>query len=286
METTKRILAFIQYFEEELMERMVDEVKDKTQEQEKEFAQNFCDFSTKLYACLEKEYIDNGMTLKECVLDLNEEDGVSCLKTLCDHDISIFPPAFDERMLSFGARFEEEALSYITASMNDLKAELEFTALKLIEYLSRKKTERLLQYLTETISAVADKEYEGLCEIVCENIKFYGEEGTAFLTMHLKEKTEYTLGDEYLISILANMAKDTGNQEVYPILREFFKHTPNKGIAALILADYGNWRAISLLKNWIDGDLSSADQWDIKQVLLSIHALGGDISDYIEETEK
>ena len=87
-----------------------------------------------------------------------------------------------------------------------------------------------------------------------------------------------------LISVLEEafrnvISKTNGTDENYDILRAAFRKTERKVIGALCLGDYGDSRAIALLKGYLDRNGHALDRETFYESMSVIQKLGGDISD-------
>ena len=81
--------------------------------------------------------------------------------------------------------------------------------------------------------------------------------------------------DFHLIIALVQIDSNAESDEVYSILRKAFRDTDEKALAARCLADYGNVRAVSLLRSYLASGKGNPDE--IQEIQGSILNLGGNL---------
>lgn len=84
---------------------------------------------------------------------------------------------------------------------------------------------------------------------------------------------------EDLVIILAEMGKDNKSDEIYYALKSAFRAMKNKLYATICLGNYGDGRAVPLLKGYINRNQGKIDRDLFYEILSAIQALGGDTSD-------
>ncbi len=85
--------------------------------------------------------------------------------------------------------------------------------------------------------------------------------------------------EESILIALAKAGSKHRTEETYQSLRAAFRKAERKIIGALCLGDYGDERAVSLLKNYLDRNNQRVDREFFYEALTIIRKLGGDISD-------
>lgn len=84
---------------------------------------------------------------------------------------------------------------------------------------------------------------------------------------------------EDLVIILTNIGKKEASEEIYSALRRAFRYMTNKIYAVICLADYGDDRAIPMLKSYINRHQSTIERDLFYEIMSAVQKLGGDISD-------
>ena len=86
-------------------------------------------------------------------------------------------------------------------------------------------------------------------------------------------------GYEYLLIFLAQLGTADPSEIIFQTLKSAFRAMENKVIAALCLGDYGDGRAVPMLKSYLDRNIRVVDRQLFYETLSVIKKLGGDVSD-------
>ena len=137
------------------------------------------------------------------------------------------------------------------------------------------------------VKAVLDRfmSYHQTKEFVAESIKDYvvgGAEVSVPILMDLiEENTDTGLEGpaEDIVIMLAEIGMAQPSEEIYQTLRHAFRAMTNKIYAVICLAEYGDNRAVALMKNYINRHQDSIDRDLFYEMMSAIQKLGGDISD-------
>jgi hypothetical protein len=84
---------------------------------------------------------------------------------------------------------------------------------------------------------------------------------------------------EYLVVFLTEIGRNEPSESIFQSLKNAFRHMEHKVIASICLGDYGDGRAIPLLKSYLDRHIREIDRQFFYETLSAIRRLGGDISD-------
>lgn len=84
---------------------------------------------------------------------------------------------------------------------------------------------------------------------------------------------------EYLIIYLTEIGIQEPSEEIFRCLKEAFRKMEHKVIGAICLGDYGDGRAIPLLKSYLERHIHEIDRQFFYETLSAIHRLGGDTKD-------
>ncbi len=141
--------------------------------------------------------------------------------------------------------------------------------LKYPEY-GTKLVELLLECFTDDMVAeaicAAIVEYQG--DILEELIK----------TFHATRQAEV---QEHILVCVAEISKDRQSDEIFGFLKHAFRVVSNLKLAAEILGDYGDGRAIPLLRGYVLKNIKAMDRATLNHMRAVIKKLGGEIDDLI-----
>ena len=84
---------------------------------------------------------------------------------------------------------------------------------------------------------------------------------------------------EYLVIYLTEIGRAEPDEEIFQSLKRAFRSMEHKVIAAICLGDYGDGRAVPLLKSYLDRHIREIDRQFFYETISSIKRLGGDVSD-------
>ena len=137
------------------------------------------------------------------------------------------------------------------------------------------------------VKAVIDRfmSYPQTKEFVAESIKDYVVGGADVSVPILMNIIEEGLDSglegpaEDLVIMLAEIGMANPSEEIYQTLRHAFRAMTNKIYAVICLAEYGDDRAVPLMKNYINRHQDSIDRDLFYEMMSAIQKLGGDISD-------
>ncbi|MBO4680777.1 MAG: hypothetical protein J5623_02615 [Clostridiales bacterium] len=137
------------------------------------------------------------------------------------------------------------------------------------------------------VKAVLDRfmSYHQTKEFVAESIKDYVVGAADVSIPILMDIIEENLEDglegpsEDIVIMLAEIGMAQPSEEIYQTLRHAFRAMKNKIYAVICLAEYGDDRAVPLMKNYINRHQDSIDRDLFYEMMSAIQKLGGDISD-------
>jgi hypothetical protein len=112
-------------------------------------------------------------------------------------------------------------------------------------------------------------------------IEAFPEVSVPFLTYIIETNEDTGLEGpcEDVVIMLTAIGKEHPSEEIYDALRRAFRYMKNKIYAVLCLADYGDKRAASMFKNYINRNQDTIDRELFYEMMSAIQNLGGDISD-------
>lgn len=94
---------------------------------------------------------------------------------------------------------------------------------------------------------------------------------------------EISVREEYLLSSLSGIADDGKNDEIYKCLKASFLRMSNHMMGAIFLGDYGEAKAIPVLRRFAQQNLGKIPDDDYYAILAVIEKLGGIIDDLLPQ---
>ncbi len=84
---------------------------------------------------------------------------------------------------------------------------------------------------------------------------------------------------EDLVIILSRIGKENPSEDIYLALKHAFRYMQNKVYAVICLAEYGDGRAIPMLKGYVNRNKDTIERDLFYEIMSAVRNLGGDISD-------
>lgn len=122
---------------------------------------------------------------------------------------------------------------------------------------------------------------EFVAESIAEYVEAFPEVSAPFLIDLIESNTDSGLEGpcEDCVIMLTEIGKEHKTEEIYQTLRHAFRYMNNKIYAVICLADYGDDRAVSMFKNYINRNQKTIERDLFYEMMSAIQHLGGDISD-------
>jgi len=120
-----------------------------------------------------------------------------------------------------------------------------------------------------------------VADAIAEYLEEFPETTIPLIIEELNEHEEDGLTGpcEDLVIIMTNIGKKEASEEIYSALRRAFRYMTNKIYAVICLADYGDDRAIPMLKSYINRHQDTIERDLFYEIMSAVQKLGGDISD-------
>ncbi|MCR5617792.1 MAG: hypothetical protein K6F83_05855 [Clostridiales bacterium] len=84
---------------------------------------------------------------------------------------------------------------------------------------------------------------------------------------------------EDLVIILSRIGKNQPSEDIYMALKHAFRYMKNKIYAVICLMEYGDGRAIPMLKGYVNRNKDTIERDLFYEIMSAVRNLGGDISD-------
>ncbi len=102
-----------------------------------------------------------------------------------------------------------------------------------------------------------------------------GEPAVPFLEKNLTGKDILKDDDFHLVIALIGIDSNHKSDSVFKVLKNSFRKTSDKALAARCLADYGDGRAVPMLRSYLEKNLNKLDENTIFEIQGAVLSLGG-----------
>ena len=122
---------------------------------------------------------------------------------------------------------------------------------------------------------------EFVADSIAEYVEAFPEESVPYITAKIEENKEAGLEGpcEDLLIMITNIGKKEKSDDIYSVLRQAFRYMTNKIYAVICLADYGDEKAVPMLKTYINRHQKTISRDLFYEMMSAIQNLGGDIAD-------
>lgn len=213
--------------------------------------------------------------LEFCAIELDRGVPQSVINALVSIEDSREVEEYARRMVKDSAWTEDELKDEDTLfemEFQKVKASLKVLAGRHDASLIADVLDRFMSY-PKTHSFVADS--------IAEYIESFPDESTKAIIARLDEHKDDGMEGpcEDLVIMLTNIGKEKKSDDIYDALRVAFRCMTNKIYAVICFADYGDDRAVPLLKNYINRHQKDISRDLFYEMMSAIQNLGGDIED-------
>lgn len=108
-------------------------------------------------------------------------------------------------------------------------------------------------------------------------------ESYATVIAHINGVEEISVREEYLLSSMSGIPDDGKNDEIYKCLKASFLRMSNHMMGAVFLGDYGEAKAIPVLRRFAQQNMGKIPDDDYYAILAVIEKLGGIIDDLLPQ---
>lgn len=213
--------------------------------------------------------------LEFCATELDRGVPASVVNALVRIDDAAMVEGYARTMVRESAWREEE--------MDDEEKlfEMEFQKVKAsLKILSGRRDASLLDDVLDRFMSY-ERTHSFVADSIAEYIESFPEEAPSKLIARLEEHKDDGMEGpcEDLVVMLTNIGKEKKSEEIYNALRLAFRSMTNKIYAVICFADYGDDRAVPMLKNYINRHQSDISRDLFYEMMSAIQNLGGDIED-------
>ena len=213
--------------------------------------------------------------LEFCATELDRGVPASVVNALVSIDDAAMVEGYARTMVRQSAWREEE--------MDDENKlfEMEFQKVKAsLKILSGRRDATLLDDVLDRFMSY-ERTHSFVADSIAEYIGSFPDEAPAKLIERLKEHQDDGMEGpcEDLVVMLTNIGKEKKTEEIYDALRMAFRSMTNKIYAVICFADYGDDRAVPMLKNYINRHQTDISRELFYEMMSAIQNLGGNIED-------
>ena len=121
---------------------------------------------------------------------------------------------------------------------------------------------------------------EGILDVAKETLVDMGEPAIDAVLDELEKNVDDINNErEYLLEVLIDIPETRGNERVYRCLKNSFLSMENKVVGAIILGQYGDCRAIPVLRGYAEKNLSTIDRETFYEIKFAVESLKGNMDD-------
>ena len=213
--------------------------------------------------------------LEFCAVELDRGVPASVVNALVKIDDSAMVESYARTMVRESAWRDEEM------DDEDKLFEMEFQKVKAsLRILAGRHDSSLIDDVLDRFMSY-ERTHSFVADSIAEYIESFPDEAPAKLIERLEEHKDDGMEGpcEDLVVMLTNIGKEKKSEEIYNALRLAFRSMTNKIYAVICLADYGDDRAVPMLKNYINRHQSDISRELFYEMMSAIQNLGGDIED-------
>lgn len=213
--------------------------------------------------------------LEYCATELDRGVPASVVNALVNIDDDAMVEGYARTMVRESAWRDEEM------DNEDKLFEMEFQKVKAsLKILSGRHDATLLDDVLDRFMSY-ERTHSFVADSIAEYIESFPDEAPAKLIDRLKEHMDDGMEGpcEDLVVMLTNIGKEKKSEQIYDALRMAFRSMTNKIYAVICFADYGDDRAVPLMKNYINRHQTDIPRELFYEMMSAIQNLGGDIED-------
>lgn len=216
-----------------------------------------------------KEYIDSISSLKDLV------EFFIVIASISDTGV---PEILIEKLEEYGKSAADMLFGFVRESINVKILDKGMAISQSVYAIGRIRCDEYKQPLIELL--IESCKDEMVSEAICNAISSYGGSiiGELIKTFN---NTEHSLVKEHLLTCVAEISRDYKSDEVFYFLKNAFRVISNLKLAAEVLGDYGDGRAIPLLRGYINKNIKEMDKSTFNHIRAVIKKLGGEIDDLV-----
>lgn len=186
------------------------------------------------------------------------------------------PGILIDRLKGYGKTAADMLFSFVQSSLDSRDEDNILAVAEAVYAIGRFKYE---EYKTKLIGLLIENcRNELIAEAICSAIIQYDKEILEDLmkTFHASNSDQV---QEFLLICIAEITKEYKSDEVFQFLKNAFRVVSNLKMAVEILGDYGDSRAIPMLRGYVLKNIKDLDKSTFNNIRAVIKKLGGEIND-------
>lgn len=194
---------------------------------------------------------------------------------ICDRGM---PPVLGRHLHSFGEPAVQAMLEISGKSISVTTEEDMFEPLAAIRQLGQWRAASAIEPLLDLLYRCS-KEEEIFHEEIRNALYRMGNPAVAPILRYLDQAADIGLEEEYLLSALVEIGRQYKHEEIYASLKAGFHKMEAKMLGAIFLGEYGDARAISVLRGYAEKNVRNLDQETFYEIKGAVERLGGTMDD-------
>lgn len=195
---------------------------------------------------------------------------------LCDDTL---PPLFVDILRDYGQTVVDRLIELaVDKSLISDMEENYAISLMAIKVLGEWKEEKAVPEFISLLMEINEGR-ELFMEAIKESLVNIGSKSCMPLLSWINNADKIENKQEYLLMALSEVGKNNRSDVIYRCLKNSFLRMQNKVIGALCLGEYGDGRAVPVLRGYVEKNFSFIDRRTFGEILWVINSLGGEIQD-------
>lgn len=256
----------------------LNSIKKLMQESANEIKKAMDDWESRTFLELE------GLTPKQYYENLNSlDDIIEIISFIEEKNGGIVPTGLAERIESHANVYKGELISVLNnMKLGEDKAltPKQKAALDVAEIMA---LPDFVDCIAEISSQLEDeKSSQDTWKTLMDVMEGIGEPALEKLIQMLEVRKREGLPYGPLIITLAAISSKSKKEDIYKLIKDYFRSSNTKVIEANAFALYGDGRAIPAIRGYVEKNIEELSYWEYAQFKEAVNTLGGDISDLDE----
>lgn len=226
-----------------------------------------------------------GLTPRQFFSEINSaDDAVEIVCLVDEKNKGMFPSSLTERIKTIGESIEDEIAAKIDSIRPDANGKLTCEQKATIKCAQMISSEKMLDSVSKLLFRfdtrnAGDEELEYIMDV----FKEVGKPSISCLIAACEKSGHEGNIYTHCIMALGEIASKCKSEEVYMYLKECFRKSDNKLLEASALGLYGDGRAVTAIRSYVEGNIFSIDETTYSAYRDIILRLGGMVDDIDNE---
>lgn len=183
-----------------------------------------------------------------------------------------------DKLKQYPKEASDKLYFFVLELFNQQKPEYNIAASQAVYAIGSLKTPEYKKLLLQLLNTVSTNEM--LSESVCAAISEYGADALDDIIEAYGNSTNNEV-KQYLLTCVVEATREQKSDKAFYFLKEAFRQSGNIQVGLEILGDYGDSRAIPLLRGYVQKNIEQLSKQILNNFLAIIKKLGGDIDDLL-----